>query len=154
MKAIRSGLMGAIALICCFRICESFAQLADFKGKTVNLIIGAGPGGGIDLYGRLVARHIGKHLPGQPVVVPQNMPAAGSIAAANYIYNAAPKDGTAIGIMSQGIILNEVLGLRGLQFEVGKFNWVGRISSDVLVPFTWHTNNVKTIAHAMTFDTS
>jgi tripartite-type tricarboxylate transporter receptor subunit TctC len=125
-----------------------------YKGRTISLIIGAGAGGGIDLYGRLVARHIGKHLRGQPNVVPQNMPAAGSIAAANYLYNIAPKDGTVIGIMSQGIILYEVLGLRGLQFEVGKFNWVGRISSDVLVAFTWHANKVKTIADAMAFETT
>jgi tripartite-type tricarboxylate transporter receptor subunit TctC len=82
------------------------------------------------------------------------MPAAGSIAAANYLYNAAPKDGTAIGLLSQGIILNEVLGLRGLQFEVGKFNWVGRVSSDVLVAFTWHTNKVKTLADAMRLETT
>ena len=159
MESIRTSrartLVSVVALICCFPSSESAAQSTDvLRSKTVNLIIGAGPGGGIDLYGRLVARHIGKHLPGQPVVVPQNMPAAGSIAAANYIYNTAPKDGTAIGIMSQGIILNEVLGLRGLQFEVGKFNWVGRISSDVLVAFTWHTNKVKTIADAMTYETN
>jgi tripartite-type tricarboxylate transporter receptor subunit TctC len=76
------------------------------------------------------------------------MPAAGSIAAANYLYNLAPKDGTTIGIVSQGIVLNEVLGLRGLQFEVGKFNWIGRVSSDVLVAFTWHTSKVKTLADA------
>src|SRR5262245_1337669 len=144
-----------LAFVALLPASDSAAQSTDvLRGKTVNLIIGAGAGGGIDLYGRLVARHIGRHLPGQPVVVPQNMPAAGSIAAANYIYNSAPKDGTAIGIMSQGIILNEVLGLRGLQFEVGKFNWVGRISSDVLVAFTWHTNKVRTIADAMTFETS
>jgi tripartite-type tricarboxylate transporter receptor subunit TctC len=160
MGSIRRGrartLIGVIALISCLPSCESAAQSTDdwLKGKTINLIIGAGPGGGIDLYGRLVARHIGRHLPGQPTVVPQNMPAAGSIAAANYLYNLAPKDGTTIGIMSQGIILNEVLGLRGLQFEVGKFNWVGRISSDVLVAFTWHTNNVRTIADAMTYETT
>src|SRR5215510_15120259 len=99
-------LTGAAALMCCcFPFWQSAAQPAAdlFKGRTVNLIIGAGSGGGIDLYGRLVARHIGRHLPGQPNVVAQNMPAAGSIAAANYLYNAAPKDGTAIGIMSQGI---------------------------------------------------
>jgi tripartite-type tricarboxylate transporter receptor subunit TctC len=137
-----------LSLMCCGR---SAAQPADdlYRGQTVNLTIGAGPGGGIDLYGRIVARHIGKHLPGRPKVVAQNMPAAGSIAAANYLYNLAPKDGTAIGIVSQGIILNQVLGLRGLQFEVAKFNWVGRISSDVLVAFTWHTNKVKTLADAM-----
>lgn len=134
----------------------STAQPVDglYKNKTINLTVGAGVGGGIDLYGRLVARHLGRHLPGEPKVVVQNMPAAGSIAAANYLFNVAPKDGTVLGILSQGIILNEVLGLPGLRFEVGKFNWIGRISSDVLVAFTWHTNKVKTIADAMTFETT
>jgi tripartite-type tricarboxylate transporter receptor subunit TctC len=148
--------MCAVALMCCVPFSKGAAQSTGdwYKGRTISLIIGAGAGGGIDLYGRLVARHMGKHLPGQPSVVPQNMPAAGSIAAANYLYNVAPKDGTVIGIMSQGIILNEVLRLRGLQFEVGKFNWVGRISSDVLVAFTWHANKVKTIADAMAFETT
>jgi tripartite-type tricarboxylate transporter receptor subunit TctC len=155
----RSGIcitMSVVLLMWCLQSDTSCAQPANdwYKGRTINLIIGSGAGGGIDLYGRLVARHIGRHLPGQPNVVAQNMPAAGSIAAANYLYNAAPRDGTAIGIMSQGIILNEVLGLRGLQFEVGKFNWVGRISSDVLVAFTWHTNRVKTVADAMTLETT
>ena len=151
-----SPLIIALALLSCCAAVESTAQPADepFRGKSINLIIGAGTGGGIDLYGRLVALHIGKHLPGKPKVVAQNMPAAGSIAAANYLYNVAPKDGTAIGIVSQGVILNEVLGLRGLQFEVGKFNWIGRISSDVLVAFTWHTNRVKTLADAMMLDTT
>ncbi len=157
IKATRmSPRIAVLVLTCCCAAGGSAAQTSNdfYKGKTINLIIGAGPGGGIDLYGRLVARHIGKHLPGQPTVVPQNMPAAGSVVATNYLYNAAPKDGTAIGLMSQGIILNEVLGLRGLQFEVGKFNWIGRVSSDVLVAFTWHTNKVKTIADAIKYETT
>jgi tripartite-type tricarboxylate transporter receptor subunit TctC len=126
------------------------APAEPLKGRTVTMIIGSGAGGGIDLYGRTVARHIGKHIPGQPTVVSQNMPAAGSIAAANHIYNVAPKDGTAIGILGQGLILDEILGTPGLKFEVAKFNWVGRISSDVLVTFTWHASKVKTIADAFT----
>src|SRR5262249_28680214 len=102
------------------------AQSDDtLKGRTVTLIIGSDAGGGIDLYGRVVARHIGRHLPGQPSVVAQNMPAAGSIAAANHLFNVAAKDGTAIGILSQGLILDEILGTPGLRFEVAKFNWVG-----------------------------
>jgi tripartite-type tricarboxylate transporter receptor subunit TctC len=124
------------------------------KGRTVTMFIGSGAGGGIDLYGRVVARHIGRHIPGQPTVVAQNMPAAGSIAAANHLFNIAPKDGTAIGILSQGLILDEILGTPGLRFEVAKFNWVGRISSDVLLALTWHTSKVKTIADAMTIETT
>jgi tripartite-type tricarboxylate transporter receptor subunit TctC len=133
----------------------ALAQSDDtLKGRTVTMVIGSGTGGGIDLYGRVVARHIGRHLPGQPSVVSQNMPAAGSIAAANHLFNIAPKDGTAIGILSQGLILDEILGTPGLKFEVAKFNWVGRISSDVLITFTWHTSKVKTVADAMTTETT
>ena len=133
----------------------ALAQSDDtLKGRTVTMFIGSGTGGGIDLYGRVVARHIGRHLPGQPAVVAQNMPAAGSIAAANHLFNIAPKDGTAIGILSQGLILDEILGTPGLKFEVAKFNWVGRISSDVLITFTWHTSKVKTIADAMAMETT
>jgi len=137
-----SSLIAAVAVMCFCTDGESAAQPVDglYKNKTINLIVGAGVGGGIDLYGRLVARHIGRHLPGEPKVVAQNMPAAGSIAAANYLYNVAPKDGTAIGILSQGVILNEVLGLHGLRFEAGKFNWVGRVSSDVLERLTKRLN--------------
>jgi tripartite-type tricarboxylate transporter receptor subunit TctC len=97
MKTTRKGqtrvLMCAVALMCCFPSSKGAAQSTGdwYKGRTISLIIGAGASGGIDLYGRLVARHIGKHLPGQPSVVPQNMPAAGSIAAANYLHNVAPK---------------------------------------------------------------
>ncbi|MGH6769158.1 MAG: Bug family tripartite tricarboxylate transporter substrate binding protein [Xanthobacteraceae bacterium] len=130
------------------------AEEASFKGKTITMVIGSGAGGGIDLYGRVVARHIGKHIPGQPAVVAQNMPGAGSIAAANHLYNVAPKDGTAIGILSQGLILDEILRTPGLRFEVAKFNWIGRVSSDVLVAFTWRRAKVKTIADAITTEAS
>jgi tripartite-type tricarboxylate transporter receptor subunit TctC len=125
------------------------ADDAFFKGKTITMVIGSGAGGGIDLYGRVVARHIGRHIPGRPAVVAQNMPGAGSLAAANYLYNVAPRDGTAIGILSQGLILDEILQTPGLRFEVARFNWIGRVSSDVLVAFTWHTARVKTVADAM-----
>jgi tripartite-type tricarboxylate transporter receptor subunit TctC len=135
--------------------CASSAALGQpneemFRGKTITLIIGSGAGGGIDLYGRVVSRHIGRHLPGRPLVVAQNMPAAGSIAAANHLYNIAPKDGTTFGIVSQGLVLDEVLGTQGLRFELAKFTWVGRISSDVLISFTWHTSKVKTVEDVMT----
>jgi tripartite-type tricarboxylate transporter receptor subunit TctC len=140
----------ATALLALWPLAAWAQANAPLKGRTITMVIGSGAGGGIDLYGRTVARHIGKHIPGQPAVVAQNMPGAGSIAAANYLYNIASKDGTAIGILSQGLILDEILGTPGLKFEVAKFNWVGRISSDVLVAFTWHTSKVKSIADAMT----
>ena len=129
----------------------SHAQGDDaLKGRNVTLIIGSGVGGGIDLYGRVIARHIGRHLPGQPTVVPQNMPAAGSIAAANHMFNIAPKDGSVIALLSQGLILDELIGTPGLQFELAKFSWIGRVSSDIALLFTMKNSKVKTITDAFT----
>ena len=82
---------------------------SDFKGKTVTIIIAFGAGGGYDQYGRLFARHIGRHIPGNPTVVPSNMPGANGIVAANYLYNTAPKDGTALGFLYQTIAQDQVL---------------------------------------------
>jgi len=120
-----------------------------YKGKTVNLYIGYGPGGGYDFFGRLVARHIGRHIPGTPAVVPQNMPGAGSLRAANYVYNIAPKDGTALGIVTQTVALEEALGTPGVQYKAAGFNWIGRATSNVDLLLTWHTSKVKTIQDAM-----
>ena len=88
------------------------AQAPGFAGKTVNLIIGFGPGGGYDLWARTVARHLGKHLPGNPVVTPQNMEGAGSYRAANYMYTVAPKDGTAIALIARDAPLGPLTGGR------------------------------------------
>jgi tripartite-type tricarboxylate transporter receptor subunit TctC len=107
--------------------------VADFyKGKQVNLIVGYGPGGGYDVYGRLVARHIGRHIPGNPNVVVQNMPGAGSLRAANHIYSAAPKDGTVFGIFARNMPLLGILGGNpNVQFDARKFTWLGSSSSFV-----------------------
>ncbi len=103
-----------------------------YKGRQLNVIVGYGPGGGYDLYGRLVARHIGRHLPGTPNAVVQNMPGAGSLRAANFLYNTAPRDGATFGIFARNIPL---MGLSGrnpaVQFNPRKFNWLGSSSSFV-----------------------
>jgi tripartite-type tricarboxylate transporter receptor subunit TctC len=107
--------------------------VADFyKGKQVNVIVGYGPGGGYDVYGRLVARHIGRHIPGNPNVVVQNMPGAGSLRAANHIYSAAPKDGTVFGIFARNMPLLGIIGGNpNVQFDARKFTWLGSSSSFV-----------------------
>src|SRR3954463_16143310 len=100
----------------------AFAQEAaqNFAGKTVTIYIGYGPGGGYDLYGRVLARHLGNHLPGHPTVVVSNMPGAASIRAANYVYNVAPKDGTALGISAQSIGEEQLVGTTGVSYDVAK----------------------------------
>ena len=106
-----------------------------YRGKTITVFIGYGAGGSDDLWGRLVARYMGRHIPGQPLVVPQNMPGAGSLVAANQIYNVAPKDGTVIGVINRGLPFEAVLGGGGVQFDPRKFNWLGSPDSDVIVAY-------------------
>ena len=128
-------------------------RAADFyQGKTINFIIASAVGGGYDTYSRLIANHIGAHLAGQPSVVPQNMPGAGSIRASNYLYNVAPKDGTAIGMIDQAIYLNQILGTPELKADATKFNWIGRIISNSAVLFAWHTAPAKTIEDVFTHE--
>ncbi|HEY4134101.1 MAG TPA: tripartite tricarboxylate transporter substrate-binding protein [Alphaproteobacteria bacterium] len=102
-----------------------------FKGKTVNIEIGFPAGGGYDSYGRVLARHLGRYIPGNPTVVPKNMPGAGALKAANYIYNAAPKDGTEIGIVASSTLMEPLLGNDQAQFDASKFSWLGSMSKDV-----------------------
>ena len=130
--------------------CRFTPAIADdfYKGKTIKLYIGSGPGGGYDLFGRLVARHIGKHLPGNPTVTPQNMPGAGSILATNYIYNVAPKDGLSLAIASPSLALIEALQTPGVRFKTEKLNWIGRISPNINVTVTRRGSTVKTVDDA------
>jgi tripartite-type tricarboxylate transporter receptor subunit TctC len=116
-----------------------------FAGKNLSLIIGFGPGGGYDLWGRTVARHIGKHLPGKPAVVPQNMPGAGSYVAASHIYNAAPKDGTVFGIIARDAALGPLSGAPGARFDATKLSWLGSPTKEHNVCIAFHTSPVKDV---------
>jgi len=125
------------------------AQADDFyKGRTISLLIASNASGGYDTYGRLLARYLPRHLAGNPSVVPQNMPGAGGVRGANYIYSVAPKDGTVIGIFDQAVFLNQLLGVPGLRGDVRNFNWVGRMASNSAVLVAWHTAAVKKIEDA------
>jgi len=106
-----------------------------FKSHPVTLYIGYAPGGGYDLQCRIFAAYLGKHLPGNPVVVPKNQPGAGSLRLANELYNVLPKDGTALGMIGEALVLQQVLGSPQVAFDATKFEWIGRIveSGSVLV---------------------
>lgn len=119
------------------------AQGPTLAGKSVHMIIGFGPGGGYDLWGRVVARHIGKHLPGNPSVVPQNMPGAGSYNATNYIYNIAPKDGTVMGIIARDAALGPITGASGARFDPLKLTWLGTPTTETNVCIAMNTPKVK-----------
>jgi len=114
-----------------------------YKGKTVSLVVGFSAGGGYDLYARHLARHIGRHIPGNPSIMPQNMPGAGSLKAANYVYTAAPKDGSAFGTFARSTGINPLLE-SGATFDGTKFSWLGSVTDDVSTCLTWHTSPVKT----------
>ena len=112
--------------------------------QELTLIVGAGLGGGYDLQARLVARHLGKHIPGNPTIIVQNMPAAGSIAATNYMFSTAPKDGTAIALVQRGMLLAKLTYPAGVRFDIEKFDWLGSLNSETAVTVAWHTAPHKT----------
>ena len=127
---------------------------AFYKGKTVIIAIGFAPGGSYDYFGRLVARHLGKHLPGNPTVIAETMPGAGSLTAANYLYARAPRDGTALGVVSQTVAIEEALGTSGVQYKAAQFNWIGRATSVNEVSLTFHSSSTKTIRDAIAHETT
>lgn len=121
--------------------------VADFyKGKQIRLIIGLPAGGGYDLYARALARHLGKHIPGNPTLIPQNMEGAGSRVASNWLFNVAPKDGTAIATVSQGTPLDQARGEQGVQFDVAKFGWIGNPIVDNGVTLSWSASGLTTMS--------
>ena len=124
----------------------AFAQSDEqaFRGKVINLYIGFAPGGTYDYFGRMVARYIGKHIPGNPTVVAQTMQGAGSLQAANFIYAQAPKDGTAWAVVTQTVALEEALRSPGVHYKAAEFTWLGRMTSIREVSFTWKTSKAKT----------
>jgi tripartite-type tricarboxylate transporter receptor subunit TctC len=122
---------------------------ADFyKGRTMFVIVGYAPGGGYDLYARLLAQHLGKHIAGNPTIIPQNMPGAGSLKAANYLYSVAPKDGSVIGTFARDMGSAPLMGHR--DFDARKFNWLGSVTRDVSVCISWSASPIKTWNDVMT----
>lgn len=140
LLAIPTGVLAAIAVMAA---APAAAQAPNLAGKNVQMIIGFGPGGGYDLWGRVVARHIGKHLPGNPTVVPQNMPGAGSFSAANHIYAVAPKDGTVMGIIARDAALGPITGATGARFDPTKITWLGTPTTETNVCIAFNDPRVK-----------
>jgi tripartite-type tricarboxylate transporter receptor subunit TctC len=124
-----------------------------YKSKSLTVVVGYGPGGGYDVYARLFARHVGRHIPGQPNVVVQNMPGAGSLRAVNYLYNVAPKDGSVVAHFARNMPLISILGHNpNIQFDARKFVWLGSSSSfanDAYILIVRPDAPVKTIEEAL-----
>jgi tripartite-type tricarboxylate transporter receptor subunit TctC len=124
-------------------------DVADFyRGKRISLVIGYGPGGGYDLYARMLGRFISAHIPGNPTIVPQNMPGAGSRSAANWLYTIAPKDGTVIACLGQATPTDQALDQPGVRFDARAFNWIGNLSVANNILFVSAASGVATIADA------
>jgi tripartite-type tricarboxylate transporter receptor subunit TctC len=121
---------------------------AAFAGKTITVYVGYTAGGSYDLYGRLIARHLGQHLPGKPTVVVQNMPGAGSLKAANYLYEVAPRDGTALGVVVESIALEQALANPAALYDAARFTYVGRAATSNNVFMMWRTAKVQSLEDA------
>jgi tripartite-type tricarboxylate transporter receptor subunit TctC len=140
----------AIALL--FAAPASAAETTPFyAGKTVRILVGFSPGGGYDVYARELGRFLGRHIPGSPSVVVQNMVGAGSLKAVNFLYNAAPRDGTVLATFARGIVFEPLIGhLDGAQFDAPKFNWIGSVSNEVSVCAINSSRGISTWADMLT----
>ena len=127
--------------------------IADFyHGKDLRLIISASAGGGYDIYARLVAKHLSDHLPGNPTIVPQDMPAGGGLAAANHLYNVADRDGSVIAAIQNTVPFEAFFGNRQAQFDPLKFNWLGTPTTEVALYIVWHASQIQSLQDAQSHD--
>lgn len=141
MRKRRVGLISAVsaasfaALVALLAATIARAQSAGdfYKDRNVDLYIGYSTGGAYDLYARVIGRHMGAHIPGNPTLVPKNLEGAGSLRLANYLYAAAPRDGSTIGAVSRGAAFDPLLGERGAQYDASKFSWIGSANNEVSV---------------------
>lgn len=121
---------------------------AFYAGRTMELIVGYPPAGSNDIYGRILAQHLPRHIPGRPTMIVRNMPGGGSLIAANFVYARAPRDGSAIAGVSAGMPLQARLGVPQARFEPSKLGWIGRIQSSYSVTMVWHTTRFRTFEDA------
>jgi tripartite-type tricarboxylate transporter receptor subunit TctC len=148
-KANAAGaLLAALAAIVIAPL-PAAAQADFYKGRTIELIVSTGVGGGLDANARVVARHLVNHVPGQPTIVVKNMPGAGHIRAANYVFTQAPKDGTTIATFIPVFVMAQVLERsRSIQFNPAQFNWLASTSSSNSTVYVWHTSGIKSVEDA------
>jgi len=145
----RVTIAAALAIGC---VAPAHAQDGDFAGKTVTIYIGNTAGGTYDLMGRLVARHLSRYLPGHPTIIAENMPGAGTLRAANYIANVAPKNGTALGIVSETLAIEQALKNAAVQYDSATLTWIGRVAASNAVHIQWYTSKVQSIEDAKKYE--
>src|SRR6267143_126538 len=140
-KACGCVLAAALVTALPLSIARAQSPAEFYKGKTVEFYIGYSVGGGYDLYARTIARHIGKHIPGNPTVVPKNMEGAGSLRLANWLFRVGAKDGSVIGTIGRGTAFDPILGQQGAQFDGTKFTWIGSANNEVSVCVSWNATS-------------
>jgi tripartite-type tricarboxylate transporter receptor subunit TctC len=147
-------LIGGLLLLALVAAAPARADsIADFyRGKELRLVIGASVGGGYDIYSRAIARHLGDHIPGNPTIVPQDMPAGGGLQAANHIYNVAPKDGTVIGAIQNTVPFEPFFNNHQAQFDATRMSWLGTPTSEVAMYLVWHTSKIQTLEDTRTHE--
>jgi tripartite-type tricarboxylate transporter receptor subunit TctC len=149
---MRSGMRAVTALIwvaACWPV-GAHAQTAEefYRGKSITMLVGSGAGGGYDTYARIFARHMSRHIPGNPAIIAKNMPAAAGLAAASALYTTADKDGSTIAAFTNGAAMEPLFGNTSARYDAQKFNWLGSIGKLQNVCATWHQSPVKTIEAA------
>lgn len=146
---------GVLAIPLTLLAVQAIAEdVADFyKGRQITIVIGNFPGNTADIAGRLLGRHMRRHISGAPTFVPQNMPGAGSVKAANYIYNIAPKDGSTIGIFNSSAVFEPKIGNDQAKYDGSRFNWIGNIDESVTTCVVWHTSGVEKFEDLMKVET-
>ena len=150
MKHIAVSLASFVALLGLHGTTASAQSTDSYAGKTLRVVVGTSSGGGFDAAARVLAQHLPEHLAGNPTIVVQNMPGGSSLKAANYIYSAAPMDGTYLGVFNHSLVLQKIVDPHTTQFDIEKFHWVGRMAIDDLMGVVWHSAGVKTIEDAKT----
>jgi tripartite-type tricarboxylate transporter receptor subunit TctC len=143
MRAIQA----TIAIVLCAVATVAQAQPAEefYRGKQLRFVVGTAAGGDYDLWARLLARHIGRHIPGNPTAIVENMPGAGSLVATNHLFNVAPKDGTVLGMISRSMPSAGVMQVKNVRFEPVKFNWIGSPEVNHLVLYINNSSAIKTL---------
>jgi tripartite-type tricarboxylate transporter receptor subunit TctC len=126
------------------------AQTGYFSGKRITVIVGSESGGGYDTHARMMSRHLGRFLAGQPTIIVQNMPGAGSIVATNYLVNVAPKDGTYLGLIQRTMLTAKLARLDGVQFDPLQISWIGNLTTETGMVVSWNTHPVQTAADLFT----
>ncbi len=155
LLAVKSRVAVLAALVAIGLLPSGTAQSQDaaFAGKTITVVVHTPPGGGYDAYARLLSRHLGRFIAGNPHVIVANKPGAGGYLAANYAANVAPRDGTVLALMQQSTLVDEAMGTSPMRTSMREFNWIGNFSQSNNVLAVWHTSPVKTIGDAQKRDT-